>query len=90
MRQGEKMATAAELSYWPHVLPLFTPCNAPSTWSLMISADNWCSYLHETLTSVISPSVRPVEMQIQLIDDCSNIDDLEAMVQELVHRGFFG
>jgi hypothetical protein len=40
------------------------------------------SYLRQTLDSVLAQDPGPEQMQIEVVDDCSNEDDLEALVRE--------
>ena len=52
-------------------------------WSVMIpSFNSFPSYLRQTLDSVLAQDPGPEQMQIEVIDDCSNEDDLEALVRE--------
>jgi glycosyltransferase involved in cell wall biosynthesis len=51
-------------------------------WSVMIPTYNCARFLRETIESVLSQDIDPSEMQIEVIDDCSNSDDPEAVVRE--------
>lgn len=52
-------------------------------WSVMIPSFNSLpSYLRQTLDSVLAQDPGPAQMQIEVVDDCSNEDDLEALVRE--------
>lgn len=52
-------------------------------WSVMIPSFNSVpSYLRQTLASVLAQDPGPAQMQIEVVDDCSNEDDLEALVRE--------
>jgi glycosyltransferase involved in cell wall biosynthesis len=55
-------------------------------WSVMIPAFNCAKYLRETLASVLAQDPGPDQMQVEVVDDCSNKDDPEAVVTE-VGRG---
>ena len=52
-------------------------------WSVMIPTYNCARYLPETLQSVLCQALEPMQMQIEVIDDCSTLDDPEAVVKEL-------
>jgi len=52
-------------------------------WSVMIPSFNSVpSYLRQTLDSVLAQDPGPEQMQIEVVDDCSNKDDVEALVRE--------
>jgi glycosyltransferase involved in cell wall biosynthesis len=51
-------------------------------WSVMIPTFNCARFLRETIESVLSEDIDPAEMQIEVIDDCSTVDDPEAVVRE--------
>lgn len=51
-------------------------------WSVMIPTYNCTRFLRETLESVLSQDIDPKEMQIEVVDNCSTIDDPEGLVQE--------
>ena len=51
-------------------------------WSVMIPTYNCARYLRETLASVLAQDPGPEVMQIKVIDDCSTLDDPEAVVTE--------
>ena len=55
-------------------------------WSVMIPTYNCAEYLAQTLQSVLAQDMGPDWMQIEVIDDCSNNDDPEAVVRD-VGRG---
>jgi len=52
-------------------------------WSVMIPTYNCATYLRETLTSVLRQDPGPDLMQIEVVDDCSTLDEPEAVVAEL-------
>jgi glycosyltransferase involved in cell wall biosynthesis len=52
-------------------------------WSVMIPTYHCASHLRQTLASVLSQDPGVDLMQIQVVDDCSTLDDPEAIVQEL-------
>jgi|HubBroStandDraft_1064217.scaffolds.fasta_scaffold81943_1 GT2 family glycosyltransferase len=51
-------------------------------WSVMIPAYNCAQYLRQTLESVLVQDPGPEQMQIEVVDDCSTLDDPEAVVRE--------
>jgi glycosyltransferase involved in cell wall biosynthesis len=51
-------------------------------WSVMIPTYNCARYLRETLRSVLAQDLGPDAMQIEVIDDCSTLDDPAAVVKE--------
>ena len=52
-------------------------------WSVMIPTHNCAGYLRETLAGVLAQDPGPTVMQIEVVDDCSTLDDPEAVVAEL-------
>lgn len=60
-------------------------------WSVMIPTYNCAAYLRQTLESVLAQYLRPEQMQIEVVDDCSTKDDPEAVVREVGkgHVAFF-
>jgi glycosyltransferase involved in cell wall biosynthesis len=55
-------------------------------WSVMIPTFNCAKYLRETLESVLLQDLGAARMQIEVVDDCSDKDDPEEIVNE-VGRG---
>src|SRR5436190_18337377 len=51
-------------------------------WSVMVPAYNCARYLRETLASVLAQDPGPDQMQIEVVDDCSD-DDLKAVADEI-------
>jgi glycosyltransferase involved in cell wall biosynthesis len=60
-------------------------------WSVMIPTFNCARFLHTTLESVLQQDYPPEAMQIEVVDDCSDHDDPERVVQEVGQGrvGFF-
>lgn len=52
-------------------------------WSVMIPTYNGAKYLKKTLASVLKQDIGSSMMQIEVIDDCSTEDDIEAIVNEV-------
>lgn len=52
-------------------------------WSVMIPAYNRTKYLEKALTSVLSQDPGPEEMQIEVVDDASSVDDPEPLVRRV-------
>lgn len=52
-------------------------------WSVMIPVYNCAGYLREALLSVLCQDPGPREMQIAVIDNCSDADDPESVVSEI-------
>ncbi len=50
-------------------------------WSVMIPAYNRTEYLEKTLRSVLAQDPGPEEMQIEVVDDASSVDDPEPLVR---------
>lgn len=53
------------------------------TWSVMIPTYNCAKYLTKTLESVLEQDPGPEDMQIEVVDDCSTLDDPEKVVREV-------
>lgn len=71
--------------FQPRLEPLAADIARP-LWSVMIPTYNCAGYLRETLDSVLRQDPGPELMQIEVVDDCSTMDDPEAVVAE-VGRG---
>lgn len=52
-------------------------------WSVMIPTYNCADYLRETIAGVLAQDPGPDLMQIEVVDDCSTLDDPEAVVKEM-------
>ncbi len=68
--------------FQPRLEPLAADTARP-LWSVMIPTYNCAAYLRETLASVLRQDPGPDLMQIEVVDDCSTLDDPEAVVAEL-------
>jgi glycosyltransferase involved in cell wall biosynthesis len=53
------------------------------TWSVMIPTYNCAKYLTKTLETVLEQDPGPEHMQIEVVDDCSTLDDPEKVVREV-------
>ena len=76
--------------YHSAIHPISTGQTRP-LWSVMIPTHNCANYLRRTLASVLEQDPGAELMQIEIIDDCSTLDDPAAVVAELgEHRvGFY-
>jgi glycosyltransferase involved in cell wall biosynthesis len=52
-------------------------------WSVMIPAYNRTQYLEKTLRSVLAQDPGPEEMQIEVVDDASSVEDPEPLVRRV-------
>lgn len=52
-------------------------------WSVMIPTYNCADTLRKTLANVLAQDPGPEYMQIEVVDDCSTLDDPQAVVEEL-------
>lgn len=52
-------------------------------WSVMIPTYNCAEFLVQALQSVLSQDPGPEHMQIEVVDDCSTLDDPEKVVREI-------
>jgi glycosyltransferase involved in cell wall biosynthesis len=66
----------------PRIAPVPAGARRP-LWSVMIPTFNCAEYLRETLESVLAQDPGPAQMQIEVVDDCSDRDDPEAVINEV-------
>jgi len=66
----------------PEILPLPEEVSR-TVWSVMIPTFNCSSYLVKTLQSVLEQAPSAEFMQIEVVDDCSTDDDVEAIVKRV-------
>lgn len=66
----------------PKIAPVPEGLKRP-TWSVMIPTYNCAKYLTQTLESVLEQDPGPEHMQIEVVDDCSTLDDPEKVVREV-------
>lgn len=66
----------------PRIAPVPAGAIRP-LWSVMIPTFNCARYLRETLEGVLAQDPGPAQMQIEVIDDCSDKDDPEAVINEI-------
>ena len=66
----------------PKISPVAEGVKRP-TWSVMIPTYNCAKYLTKTLESVLEQDPGPEHMQIEVVDDCSTLDDPEKVVREV-------
>jgi len=66
----------------PEIAPVPKGVHRPF-WSVMIPSYNCAHYLAQTLKSVLEQEISLEEMQIEVVDDCSNKDDPETVVKEI-------
>jgi glycosyltransferase involved in cell wall biosynthesis len=66
----------------PRIAPLPAGARRP-LWSVMIPTFNCAKYLRETLESVLAQDPGPAQMQIEVVDDCSDKDDPQAVINEI-------
>src|SRR5215467_5604297 len=52
-------------------------------WSVMVPVYNRTKYLEKTLASVLAQDLGPKEMQIEVVDDCSTLNDPEPLVRRI-------
>lgn len=57
--------------------------NLRPLWSIMIPTFNCAKYLRQTIQSVLAQDQGPMQMQIEVVDDCSTLDDPAAVVKEV-------
>jgi glycosyltransferase involved in cell wall biosynthesis len=66
----------------PQIAPVPAGVTRP-LWSVMIPTFNCARHLRETLESVLAQDPGPEQMQIEVVDDCSDKDDPENVVKEI-------
>jgi glycosyltransferase involved in cell wall biosynthesis len=66
----------------PRIAPVPAGVRRP-LWSVMIPTFNCARYLRDTLESVLAQDPGPDQMQIEVVDDCSDRDDAEEVVNEI-------
>jgi glycosyltransferase involved in cell wall biosynthesis len=66
----------------PRIAPVAAGMRRP-LWSVMIPTFNCAKYLRETLESVLAQDAGPAQMQIEVVDDRSERDDPEAVINEV-------
>lgn len=66
----------------PHIAPVSTDVKRP-LWSVMIPTYNCFQHIRQTIESVLMQDPGPDLMQIEVVDDCSNDGDVEALVKEV-------
>lgn len=74
--------TAPESTHRAAVEPVPAGAARP-LWSVMIPAFHCASYLGETLRSVLAQAPGEDQMQIEVVDDASTLDDPESVVREV-------
>ena len=75
------MNSRLKLDDFPSISPVRDHIARP-LWSVMIPTYNCARYLQQTLESVLAQDPGPDQMQIEVIDNCSTLDDPEAVVKE--------
>jgi hypothetical protein len=65
------------------VIPPVPEGEARPLWSVMIPSYNCARFLDYTLESVLAQNPGPEKMQVEVIDDASNADDPEAVVERV-------
>jgi glycosyltransferase involved in cell wall biosynthesis len=66
----------------PRIAPVPPGVSRP-LWSVMIPTFNCAKYLPVTLESVLVQDLGPEQMQIEVVDDCSDKDDPEKVIKEI-------
>jgi glycosyltransferase involved in cell wall biosynthesis len=66
----------------PRISPIPAGVRRP-LWSVMIPTFNCANYLREALESVLAQDPGPEQMQIEVVDDCSDKDNPEEVVKEI-------
>jgi glycosyltransferase involved in cell wall biosynthesis len=84
-RPSARSSTRQFAGSGPSALPVIAPVAAGTRpfWSVMIPCYNGADLLAETLQSVLAQDPGPDEMQIEVVDDASTIDDPGEVVRSL-------
>lgn len=80
MRAWGKMLNIPDVMEYP-VIPPAPKGEQRPFWSVMIPTYHSTRYLECTLRSVLEQAPDPEKMQIEVVDDCSTLDDPEAVVK---------
>lgn len=75
-----KVSVPERIEY-PSIDPVPEGVHRP-LWSVMITTYNRTEYLEQALKSVLEQDPGPDEMQIEVVDDCSPKEDIEAFVRK--------
>ncbi|MBP0016332.1 MAG: glycosyltransferase [Cyanobacteria bacterium SBLK] len=67
---------------YPEIAPVVTAENRPF-WSVAIPTYNRTTYLERTLKSILAAEIPAEEMQIEVIDNCSDRIDIERVVRDI-------
>lgn len=67
----------------PPIIKPIANSEARPLFSIMIPSYNCTRYLTTTLTSVLCQDPGPLNMQIEVIDDCSTDGDVKLLVDEI-------
>jgi len=78
------MITTSDVNGWyQEWIPPVEASGARPRWSVMIPTYHCAIYLRSTLESVLSQDPGSDAMQIDVVDDCSTLDDPRAVVEEI-------